>query len=144
MNAREYLIDMCDTVATSLSLQYAKKSPEMLQHWIEDDIGNQPFISMVRIVSNGAEGSLITFNVDFVSVVTLGYDFTPEEREQAENDAETQAMNFIYVMKEQHAITVDWNLSEIFRHETFEGLGKAMSLTVTLLDSQNYCALVLP
>jgi hypothetical protein len=145
-NTREYLLNSLGIAAASIGLEFAKKSPEDLQHWVEDLVGNKDFIALVALSS--AEGDtpvLSRFSCSFVSSSSLNWDPTKEERDEAENKAERQAMQFLYVVKSIPAVQLDaWALSETFRHQSFNGIGKGLSFTIQLLDKNDYCALVLP
>ena len=113
---------------------------------VEDEVGSKPFISMVNMSSkNGATARLIEFNMDFVTAVSLKFDPSDNDKRLADEEAETQAMNFINIMEGVPELDLlNWSLSETFRDQTFLGIGKGLTLNISLLDKQNYCKLNLP
>ena len=101
---------------------------------------------MVNMSSkNGATARLIEFNMDFVTAVSLKFDPSDNDKRLADEEAETQAMNFINIMEGVPELDLlNWSLSETFRDQTFLGIGKGLTLNISLLDKQNYCKLNLP
>lgn len=141
MNARETLLQANEIAAGFAGLQYAKKSPEDLQHWIEDEIGNQSFIALVKLDSSrGLKKNFVVFNMKLVSAVALAYDSTEEERIELEAIAENNALKFVRALENIIDIS-GWTMKETFRDQSFEGLGKALTIKVSLLDKGDYCGL---
>lgn len=139
LTARKYTLKIFNLIAESLHLKYSKKSPELLQHWIEDEIGSVPFIALVNMTST-VNGQFIVFNCRFVSSTTLEFDPTDEEKEEAEERAEAQAMSFVRMVEEVPAVELsNISVTETFRDQTFEGVGKGLSFDFSVLDVQNYC-----
>ena len=141
MDARESLLEANETAASLAGILYAKKSPEDLQHWIEDEIGNQSFIALVNLESNrGKNINLVSFTMKFVSAVALAYDATEEERVALESVAEKNALKFVRALDNIFQLT-SWTMKETFRDQSFEGLGKALTIKVSVLDKGDYCGL---
>ena len=146
IKTRIYLLNLCSLIASSMSVKFAKKSPEDLAHWIEDQVGSKPFIALIKLSSSeGLTPALTNFDFSFVSSVSLEYDPTDEEKIQAEQEAEEQAMSFLYLLKQTPGIKVsNWLLTETFRANSFNGIGKGLTLSVSVVDSNGYCDLEIP
>tara|TARA_R110000824_G_scaffold42703_2_gene125443 strand:+ start:1012 stop:1563 length:552 start_codon:yes stop_codon:yes gene_type:complete len=142
----EYLLECLEIAAGAVGLEFAKKSPEDLQHWVEDDVGGNDFIALVSLSSaEGDTPQLERFTCSFVSSAALTYDPTPQQRLDTESKAGTQAKDFLYIVEKMPAVTLGtWNMTETFRDQSFEGIGKGITFTIQVLDKNDYCSIEVP
>ena len=141
MNSREYLLQLFSRAAFELSSVFAKKTIGAFQEWIENE--KLPAIGLLSMASSpGETKSLISFDLNFVIVAGANYDPTEEELIVCENDAEELTNSFRYLIDNSPYINISqWNATETFRDDSYNGIGKGLSMTIQIRDSQDYCYL---
>ena len=142
----KYLNNLFTEAARCISMQYSEKTVQELQHWIEDEVGTSPFIALVNTEeSRGSQKSLVEYTFSFVSAVSLEYDPTEQEKLDAERLADKKAKDFVYILEEAPRIRVTaWDMNKTFRDQSFLGIGKGFTVSITALNETDYCDVNLP
>ena len=142
MTSLEYILKLFEVSAKQLHIDYVKETPTRLQEWATKN--KPPFASLISLNetedTNDANNNLITYDVSFVFVADLKRDPSTEEKQKAEIEADKLAKQFLWFVKRNYDVKVNsFGMSEFFRDNSYLGLGKGLSINLTIGDRQDYC-----
>lgn len=142
MTSLEYILKLFEVSAKQLHIDYVKETPTRLQEWATKN--KPPFASLISLNETGdtndANNNLITYDVSFVFVADLKRDPSTEEKQKAEIEADKLAKQFLWFVKRNYDVKVNsFGMSEFFRDNSYLGLGKGLSINLTIGDRQDYC-----
>ncbi len=142
MTSLEYILKLFEVSAKQLHIDYVKETPTRLQKWAKKN--KPPFASLISLNETGdtndANNNLITYDVSFVFVADLKRDPSTEEKQKAEIEADKLAKQFLWFVKRNYDVKVNsFGMSEFFRDNSYLGLGKGLSINLTIGDRQDYC-----
>ena len=144
MTSLEYILKLFEVSAKQLHIDYVKETPTRLQKWASKN--KPPFIALLDLNTTGAlndaQNNLITYDVSFVVVSDNKRDPSTEEKEEIEKEANRIALQFLYLVKQNQDTNVNgWTMSEFFRDGSYLGIGKGLTINITIGDQQDYCDL---
>jgi hypothetical protein len=89
---------------------------------------------------NNAQRNFITYDASFVFVANVERDPSSEEKQKAEIEADKLAKDFLWFVKRNVDVTVNgFTMSEFFRDNSYHGLGKGLSINLSIGDRSDYC-----
>ena len=142
MTSLEFILELFKVSADQLNVEYVKETPTRLQQWATKH--KPPFVSLIDLSESGSvnntQGNLITYDVAFVFVANLNKDPSTEQKIQSEIEADKLAKQFLWFVKRNIDTTVNsFTMSEFFRDKSYLGLGKGLSINLTVPDKDTYC-----
>ena len=142
MTSLEYILKLFEVSAKQLRIDYVKETPTRLQKWAMKN--KPPFVGLINLAETGglndAQRNLITYDASFVFVANLDRDPSSQDKQKAEIEADKLAKDFLWFVKRNVDVTVNgFTMSEFFRDNSYLGLGKGMTINVTLGDRSDYC-----
>lgn len=144
MTSLEYILRLFEVSADQLHIDYVKETPTRLQKWASKN--KPPFIALLDLNTTGnlndAQNNLITFAASFVVVSDVERDPSTAQKQQSEIDANKIALRFLNLVKKNEDTQVNgFSMSDFFRDGSYLGIGKGMTLNITIGDKDDYCDL---
>jgi len=142
LTSLEYILKLFEVSAKQLHIDYVKETPTRLQKWASKN--KPPFVGLVSLSETGdlndAQRNLITYDASFVFVANVERDPSAEQKQKAEIQADKLAKDFLWFVKRNVDVTVNgFTMSEFFRDGSYIGLGKGLTINLSIGDQNTYC-----
>ena len=141
MNSLEYANELFQQAAGILGVKYTKTTASKLQLWATEN--QPPFIGLVSMIETGnttVSSNLLTFSCVGVFIVASNMD--PSDDEVYENHALSSSLTKKFkqlVRTNRYCDIQTMTIEEVFRFDTYAGIGHIATFELTMPDLTDYC-----